>query len=84
MSIHIVYCAEPKEKCGFPPIIKNGDLIDLPLTEYASGSSVEYSCSSFHFLNGSKRIYCFNGQWTTPPICFGKPDIHLLYIRAAE
>ncbi|XP_019386245.1 PREDICTED: coagulation factor XIII B chain-like isoform X2 [Crocodylus porosus] len=63
-------CLEPKEKCGFPPIIKNGGFIDSPLTEYDSGSSVEYNCSSFHFLNGSKRIYCSEGQWTTPPICF--------------
>ncbi|XP_019357576.1 PREDICTED: coagulation factor XIII B chain isoform X1 [Gavialis gangeticus] len=61
---------EPKEKCGFPPIIKNGGFVDSPLTEYDSGSSVEYNCSSFHFLNGSKRIYCSEGQWTTPPICF--------------
>ncbi|XP_019357577.1 PREDICTED: coagulation factor XIII B chain isoform X2 [Gavialis gangeticus] len=63
-------CLEPKEKCGFPPIIKNGGFVDSPLTEYDSGSSVEYNCSSFHFLNGSKRIYCSEGQWTTPPICF--------------
>nr|XP_023957791.2 coagulation factor XIII B chain [Chrysemys picta bellii] len=60
---------DPKEKCGSPPIIKNGDVIDPRLTEYESDSSVEYTCFDHHFLQGSNRVYCSNGQWTTPPDC---------------
>uniref|UniRef100_A0A8C3IYS3 Sushi domain-containing protein n=1 Tax=Chrysemys picta bellii TaxID=8478 RepID=A0A8C3IYS3_CHRPI len=62
-------CLDPKEKCGSPPIIKNGDVIDPRLTEYESDSSVEYTCFDHHFLQGSNRVYCSNGQWTTPPDC---------------
>ncbi|CAM2118694.1 unnamed protein product [Caretta caretta] len=60
---------DPKEKCGSPPIIKNGDVIDPRLTEYESDSSVEYTCFDYHFLQGSNRVYCSKGQWTTPPDC---------------
>nr|XP_009668053.1 PREDICTED: coagulation factor XIII B chain-like isoform X1 [Struthio camelus australis]XP_009668054.1 PREDICTED: coagulation factor XIII B chain-like isoform X1 [Struthio camelus australis] len=57
------------EKCGSPPSVANGALTLPPLTEYDSGSSVQYSCSDYHFLQGSERIYCSEGQWTSPPVC---------------
>ncbi|XP_075567325.1 LOW QUALITY PROTEIN: coagulation factor XIII B chain [Pelecanus crispus] len=59
----------PTEKCDSPPSIANGALTLPPLTQYDSGSSVQYSCSDYHFLQGSERIYCSEGQWTSPPVC---------------
>uniref|UniRef100_A0A8C4JW09 Sushi domain-containing protein n=1 Tax=Dromaius novaehollandiae TaxID=8790 RepID=A0A8C4JW09_DRONO len=61
--------AAPMGKCGSPPPIENGALALPPLTEYDSGSAVQYSCSDYHFLQGSERIYCSEGQWTSPPVC---------------
>ncbi|KAM6327592.1 coagulation factor XIII B chain-like [Podargus strigoides] len=59
----------PTEKCDSPPSIVNGALTLPPLTQYDNGSSVQYSCSDYHFLQGSERIYCSQGQWTSPPVC---------------
>ncbi|NXV88172.1 F13B factor, partial [Calonectris borealis] len=59
----------PTEKCDSPPSIVNGALTLPPLTQYDSGSSVQYSCFDYHFLQGSERIYCSEGQWTSPPVC---------------
>ncbi|KAM9378979.1 coagulation factor XIII B chain-like [Phaethornis superciliosus] len=59
----------PAEKCDSPPSIANGALTLPPLPQYDSGSSVQYSCSEYHFLQGSERIYCSEGQWTSPPVC---------------
>ncbi|NWX78668.1 F13B factor, partial [Alca torda] len=59
----------PTEKCGSPPSIANGALTLPPLSQYDSGSSVQYNCSDYHFLQGSERIYCSGGQWTSPPVC---------------
>ncbi|XP_043860155.1 coagulation factor XIII B chain isoform X2 [Dromiciops gliroides] len=60
---------ESEGKCGSPPIIKYGNVIGSSQRSYENGSSVEYMCLDDHFLQGSKRAYCFQGQWTTPPSC---------------
>ncbi|XP_066049163.1 coagulation factor XIII B chain-like [Chamaea fasciata] len=57
------------EKCGSPPSVANGALTLPALPQYASGSSVQYICSDYHFLQGPERIYCSQGQWTLPPVC---------------
>ncbi|XP_005050585.1 PREDICTED: coagulation factor XIII B chain isoform X2 [Ficedula albicollis] len=57
------------EKCGSPPSIANGALTLPVLPQYDTGSSVQYICSDYHFLQGSERIYCSEGQWTSPPVC---------------
>ncbi|XP_059710456.1 coagulation factor XIII B chain-like isoform X1 [Haemorhous mexicanus] len=57
------------EQCGSPPSIANGTLTVPALPQYDSGSSVQYICSDYHFLQGSERIYCSEGQWTSPPVC---------------
>ncbi|NXR24763.1 F13B factor, partial [Cinclus mexicanus] len=57
------------EKCGSPPSIANGNLTLPVLPQYDSGSSVQYICSDYHFLQGSETIYCSEGQWTLPPVC---------------
>lgn len=59
------------EKCDSPPSIANGALTLPPLNQYDNGSSVQYSCSEYYFLQGSERIYCSEGQWTSPPLCIG-------------
>ncbi|NXL31089.1 F13B factor, partial [Glaucidium brasilianum] len=59
----------PTEKCDPPPSIANGALTLPPLTQYDNGTSVQYICSDYHFLQGSERIYCSEGQWTSPPVC---------------
>ncbi|XP_074078382.1 coagulation factor XIII B chain isoform X2 [Macrotis lagotis] len=61
---------ESEGKCGSPPIIKFGNVIGSSQKNYENGSSVEYRCLNYHFLQGSKTIHCFQGQWTTPPSCF--------------
>ncbi|XP_060630538.2 coagulation factor XIII B chain [Anolis sagrei] len=57
------------ENCGSPPSIENGVVIGLPTTNYIPGSSVEYNCHEYHFLQGSRTVFCSRGQWTTPPSC---------------
>ncbi|KGL84174.1 Coagulation factor XIII B chain, partial [Tinamus guttatus] len=59
----------PMEKCGSPPFVENGALTLPALAEYDSGSSVQYNCSDYHTLQGSDRIYCSKGQWSSPPVC---------------
>ncbi|CAI5776567.1 Uncharacterized protein PODLI_1B040609 [Podarcis lilfordi] len=60
---------EPDESCGSPPSIKNGVVMGLLTADYAHGSSVEYSCHEYHFLQGSRKVSCSMGHWTTPPTC---------------
>ncbi|XP_030311185.1 coagulation factor XIII B chain isoform X3 [Calypte anna] len=62
-------CLAPAEKCDSPPSIANGALTLPALPQYESGSSVQYTCSEYHFLEGSERIFCSEGQWTSPPVC---------------
>nr|XP_028588377.1 coagulation factor XIII B chain [Podarcis muralis] len=60
---------DPDESCGSPPSIKNGVVMGLLTADYAHGSSVEYSCHEYHFLQGSRKVSCSMGHWTTPPTC---------------
>ncbi|XP_007481070.2 coagulation factor XIII B chain isoform X2 [Monodelphis domestica] len=60
---------ESEGKCGSPPVIRNGNAIGSPQKSYENGSSVEYQCLDYHFLQGSKTAHCLQGQWTTPPMC---------------
>ncbi|XP_042321526.1 coagulation factor XIII B chain isoform X1 [Sceloporus undulatus] len=57
------------ENCGSPPSIENGVIVGSTTTNYAHGSTVEYSCPEYHFLQGSRTVSCSRGQWTTPPSC---------------
>lgn len=60
---------ESKGVCLSPPLIKNGGIIGTTLATYENGSSVEYACLEHHFLQGAKESYCFDGMWSTPPLC---------------
>ncbi|KAF0879528.1 CFAH factor, partial [Crocuta crocuta] len=62
-------CRDPREKCGPPPPIDNGDMTTFPKSEYDPGSSVEYQCQSLYVLKGNKIITCSYGQWSPPPKC---------------
>uniref|UniRef100_A0A674IZM3 Sushi domain-containing protein n=1 Tax=Terrapene triunguis TaxID=2587831 RepID=A0A674IZM3_9SAUR len=62
-------CIGTGEKCGRPPTIKNGDITTLSLKEYVFGSSVEYKCQHYYIIQGERKSYCYNGNWTKPPVC---------------
>ncbi|XP_069498799.1 coagulation factor XIII B chain [Ambystoma mexicanum] len=66
--------------CGSPPAIHNGGIVS-PQTSYSTGSSVEYSCLDHHFLQGSRTIYCSNGQWSSPPTCIEPCRLSLVEIE---
>lgn len=61
-----------QQNCTSPPVIKNGVLLGPLLTSYKNGSSVEYSCQRYHFLEGPSTVYCEQGNWTEQPMCLGK------------
>uniref|UniRef100_A0A8D0EJI4 Sushi domain-containing protein n=1 Tax=Strix occidentalis caurina TaxID=311401 RepID=A0A8D0EJI4_STROC len=65
-------CKGKGGKCGPPPVIENGDLLSFPMQEYTQGSVLEYKCPSLYVLEGSRRITCTDGQWTSPPVCLGR------------
>ncbi|KAK1327965.1 hypothetical protein QTO34_012387 [Cnephaeus nilssonii] len=64
---------ESKGKCGPPPRIDNAYILNISLQDvsFESGSSVEYRCTMFYFLQGSIYSYCVDGVWTEPPSCLG-------------
>lgn len=61
-----------QQDCTSPPVIKNGVILGPLLTSYKNGSSIEYGCQRYHFLDGRSTVYCQQGNWTEPPTCFGK------------
>ncbi|NWV13177.1 CFAH factor, partial [Ptilonorhynchus violaceus] len=62
-------CKGEGGRCGLPPVIENGDLLTFPMQEYQQGATLEYKCPNFYTLEGSPKITCVNGQWTSPPVC---------------
>lgn len=76
----LLVLAAATEKCGPPPSVANGALTLPALPQYdsvalcGSGSSVQYICSDYHFLQGPEGIYCSEGQWALPPVCIGRCD----------
>uniref|UniRef100_A0A8C8B2N6 Sushi domain-containing protein n=1 Tax=Otus sunia TaxID=257818 RepID=A0A8C8B2N6_9STRI len=57
------------QDCTSPPVIKNGVLLGPLLTSYKNGSSVEYGCQHYHFLDGPSTVYCEQGNWSEKPTC---------------
>ncbi|NWU91825.1 F13B factor, partial [Upupa epops] len=55
------------QDCTSPPEIKNAVLLGPLLMSYENGSSVEYVCQSYHFLDGPSIVYCEQGKWTEQP-----------------
>ncbi|NXU39020.1 CFAH factor, partial [Drymodes brunneopygia] len=62
-------CKGQAGRCGKPPNIQRGELLQFSLDEYQQGATVEYKCPDFYTLKGSPTITCRNGQWTDPPVC---------------
>ncbi|XP_054836323.1 coagulation factor XIII B chain-like [Eublepharis macularius] len=60
---------DSNENCASPPVIENGVAMESLTTDSAHRSAVEYSCHEHHVLQGSRAVFCLNGQWTTPPVC---------------
>ncbi|KAM6218224.1 coagulation factor XIII B chain [Rhynchocyon petersi] len=60
---------ESKGMCTSPPVIKNGISISSTAGTYENGSKIVYRCFEHYFLQGSRDVYCFDGEWTTPPLC---------------
>ncbi|MEE6496344.1 hypothetical protein FKM82_002312 [Ascaphus truei] len=66
-------CVELK-KCGNPPSIDNGEMIkESTQEEFYSDSVVRYRCKTGLHITGSNESYCYNGRWSSPPICTGDP-----------
>uniref|UniRef100_H9GEZ0 Sushi domain-containing protein n=1 Tax=Anolis carolinensis TaxID=28377 RepID=H9GEZ0_ANOCA len=62
-------CRANVEKCGRPPSIENGDIIDLLKDEYKSGERVIYKCQRFYNMEGNAAVSCQNGHWSDTPKC---------------
>ncbi|NWV40592.1 F13B factor, partial [Grantiella picta] len=58
-----------QQDCAAPPVIKNGGVLGPVLASYKNGSSVEYGCQHYHFLDGPSTVYCDHGNWTEQPAC---------------
>uniref|UniRef100_A0A8U7N5J5 Uncharacterized protein n=1 Tax=Corvus moneduloides TaxID=1196302 RepID=A0A8U7N5J5_CORMO len=61
--------SEVQQDCASPPVIKNGGVLGPLLASYKNGSSVEYGCQRYHFLDGPSTVYCDHGNWTEQPTC---------------
>ncbi|XP_070257393.1 coagulation factor XIII B chain [Myotis yumanensis] len=70
---------ESKGKCGPPPRIDHGLILNIDLlnVSFESGSSVEYRCMTHYFLQGPVYAYCVDGVWTEPPVCLEPCNLSL-------
>uniref|UniRef100_A0A4W6FMN3 Sushi domain-containing protein n=1 Tax=Lates calcarifer TaxID=8187 RepID=A0A4W6FMN3_LATCA len=54
----------PKDECGAPPTIPNGDVVG----NYQM--FLKYRCNSFYTLMGPERVHCYaDGTWSKLPTC---------------
>uniref|UniRef100_A0A670ZLE2 Sushi domain-containing protein n=1 Tax=Pseudonaja textilis TaxID=8673 RepID=A0A670ZLE2_PSETE len=56
-------------KCGRPPPVENGDIVDISKATYFPSETVTYQCQNFYTMEGSPRVTCQNGLWSQTPIC---------------
>ncbi|KAF7243468.1 Complement factor H, partial [Varanus komodoensis] len=72
----IVYpeCKDAEGKCPLPPLIENGDIVNIPKTEYLPGESVQYQCQNFYKMEGSPTVTCNNGDWSAEPRCLASEE----------
>ncbi|XP_026556251.1 complement factor H-related protein 1-like isoform X2 [Pseudonaja textilis] len=66
---HTPRCAALGGKCGLPPVVENGDILDSPKPIYFPSETVTYQCQNFYTMEGSPRVTCQNGHWSQPPTC---------------
>ncbi|KAM3840657.1 complement factor H-related protein 1-like isoform 2-T2 [Vipera latastei] len=62
-------CVNIGGKCGRPPLVENGDIVDSPKATYFQSESVTYQCQNFYTMEGSSRVTCQNGHWSPTPTC---------------
>nr|XP_029499735.1 complement factor H-like [Oncorhynchus nerka] len=71
-SHSIPICYEPKDFCGPPPHVNNGDR-DRTRERYRNGESVQYVCQKYYILDPpSAYKTCRDGIWTRPITCLSK------------
>ncbi|XP_032073577.1 complement factor H-like [Thamnophis elegans] len=62
-------CTVTEGRCGRPPPVENGDVVDTPKLTYLNTESVTYQCQNFYTMQGSPRVTCQNGRWSQTPTC---------------
>ncbi|KAM3840705.1 LOW QUALITY PROTEIN: complement factor H [Vipera latastei] len=62
-------CADIGGKCGRPPPVENGDIVDSPKATYFQSETVTYQCQNLYTMEGSSRVTCQNGHWSPTPTC---------------
>ncbi|XP_060546372.1 complement factor H-related protein 1-like isoform X2 [Pantherophis guttatus] len=62
-------CTDIGGKCGRPPYVENGDIVDSPKLIYLHSESVIYQCQNYYTMQGSPRVTCQNGRWSQTPTC---------------
>ncbi|XP_032073325.1 complement factor H isoform X2 [Thamnophis elegans] len=62
-------CTVSEGRCGRPPPVENGDVVDTPKLTYLHSESVTYQCQNFYKMQGSPRVTCQNGRWSQTPTC---------------
>ncbi|XP_031641412.1 complement factor H-like [Oncorhynchus kisutch] len=69
-SHSIPICYEPKDFCGPPPHVNNGDRMGGTRERYRNGESVHYVCQKYYILDPpSAYKKCRDGIWTQPITC---------------
>ncbi|ETE57789.1 Complement factor H, partial [Ophiophagus hannah] len=63
------YIEDTGGKCGHPPPMENGDIVDSPKATYFPSETVTYQCQNFYTMEGSPRVTCQNGHWSQTPTC---------------
>ncbi|XP_063074822.1 complement factor H-related protein 1-like isoform X2 [Engraulis encrasicolus] len=53
------------QRCPDPPSIQHGDIV----TVSSDNNTVTYHCANYYKNNGTAKITCRNGQWSTTPSC---------------
>lgn len=67
--------AETGGRCGRPPVIENGDTLEVAALQYASDAVVTYKCQLYYLMHGQSAVRCVNGHWTEAPTCKGIESI---------
>ncbi|XP_077188828.1 complement factor H isoform X2 [Paroedura picta] len=62
-------CLDPERRCGRPPVIQNGDVLNLVQASYLPGTTLRYKCQNLYVMNGTAEVRCENGLWSETPTC---------------
>ncbi|XP_063154466.1 complement factor H isoform X2 [Candoia aspera] len=62
-------CADIGGRCGRPPHVDDGDIVEIPKSYYNTNDRVTYQCQHRYKMIGSPRVTCQNGYWSQTPTC---------------